>query len=333
MYTDDDLNYAVEKNVLTQSSVEEFRRLIAASKGTAAVDEENFKLIGGFNDIFIVIAATLLLFSTLWMLKGINNTLALLVFTALSWWLSEFFVLKRKMALPAIVLLLSFVGGIFSTAMSLLPSVSELAVILAAGSAILAAYVHWLRFKVPITVAAGAAATVGFVVSTILSIFPGINDSMEFILFPCGVATFLFAMYWDASDRSRTSYRSDVAFWLHLLSAPLIIHPVFSSLGILNNNQSMGSVVVVILLYVLMTVVSIAIDRRAFMVSSLVYVLFALSTLIKNYGGVGSSFAFTGAAMGGMLLVLSAFWHRARAYLVSRLPAQFKRYVPAVTTK
>jgi hypothetical protein len=137
-------------------------------------------------------------------------------------------------------------------------------------------------------------------------------------------------MYWDSSDISRTTRRSDVAFWLHLLSAPLIIHPVFSSLGILNGEENLGSMAIVIVLYLLMTSISIAIDRRAFMVSSLIYVLYALSSLIETYGGVGYSFALTGILIGGSLLLLSAYWHRVRVNLVSNLPIRIRNHLPKV---
>ena len=40
------------------------------------VDEENFRLMGGFNDIFIVIASGLLLFSAMWLLTPIGAPLA-----------------------------------------------------------------------------------------------------------------------------------------------------------------------------------------------------------------------------------------------------------------
>ena len=83
------------------------------------------------------------------------------------------------------------------------------------------------------------------------------------------------------------------------------------------------------MLYLFMSLVSIAVDRRIFMVSSLVYVLYALSSLIKTYGGVGYSFALTGVFVGGALLLLSAYWHRARAILVTRLPF-FAKYLPKV---
>ncbi|MBE9399443.1 hypothetical protein IOQ59_19445 [Pontibacterium sp. N1Y112] len=332
MYTDEDLNFAVKKGVFTDSAVEEFRALLSSSKHSPSVDEENFKLVGGFNDIFIVIACLLLIFSSLWVVNFIaeSDVLGMLVFTVLSWILSEIFVLKRKMALPGIALLLAFVGGVYSISDFVVMGSKEMSFMLSAALATIAAYLHWLRFKVPITIAVGTAAAVGLLVSLAMSIFPDTNDSLLVILFICGVLSFIFAMYWDSSDTKRITRNSDVAFWLHLLSAPLIIHPVFSKLGVLDGNESLVSMAAVVVLYVFMTSISIVIDRRAFMVSSLVYVLYALSSLIKAYGGVGYSFALTGVLMGGALLLLSVFWHRVRVYLVAKLPAVVKENIPEI---
>jgi hypothetical protein len=332
MYTDEDLNLAVDKGIFTGSSIKEFRALVSSLNNSPSVDEENFRLIGGFNDVFIVIACSLLLFSSLWALNSStdNDSTGLLVFTILSWLLSEYFVRKRRMALPAIALLLSFVGAVFALSISLFETVSEFSFIAASAMSTVAAYVHWVRFKVPITVAVGTAAIVGFLVFLTIDIFPDAKDWLLIILFLCGLVSFVFAMYWDSSDTSRITRKSDVAFWLHLLSAPLIIHPIFSGLGVLEGNESLMSIVVVVILYLLMTLISIAIDRRAFMVSSLVYVLYALSSLIKTYGGVGYSFALTGVFIGGALLLLSAYWHRVRSQLVSKLPDSIRNYVPEV---
>jgi hypothetical protein len=306
---------------------------LSEQNNAPSVDEENFRLISGFNDIFVVIACMLLLFSSLWVLKSSteNVSLGLITFTILSWFLAEFFVLKRKMALPAIVLLLSFIGGLFSLVLSLINSPSPISLASAAAISTVAAYFHWLRFRVPITIATGAAAAVVFVISIAISIFPDTKNWLFLVIvFLCGLITFFVAMYWDASNTMRTTRHADVAFWLHLLSAPLVIHPVFSNLGVLDGNESINSMAIVIFLYIIMTLISIAIDRRAFMVSSLVYVLYAITSLIKAYGDVGYSFALTGVFMGGMLLLLSAFWHRARASLVKYLPTPVKLYIPKV---
>lgn len=333
MYTDEDLNNAIDKGIFTSSSVTEFRALMSSLNHSPSADEENFRLIGGFNDIFIVIACFLLLFSSLWTLNsGSSNSMGYLVFTTLSWLLSEYFVRKRRMALPAITLLLSFIGGAFALSLSFFETTSETSFVIASAIPIIATYLHWLRFKVPITVAVGTASIVSFLASLAISIIPDAKDWLLIILFLCGQITFAFAMYWDASDTSRTTQKSDVAFWLHLLSAPLIIHPIFSGLGMLEGRETLMSIAVVITLYLLMTLISITIDRRAFMISSLIYVFYALSSLIKTYGGVGSSVALTGICIGGALLLLSAYWHRVRSQLVGKLPDSIKNYIPDVKT-
>ncbi|MBJ7539355.1 hypothetical protein [Marinomonas transparens] len=328
MYTDEDLNTAIEKGIFTKSSVVEFRRLIAGLNGSPSVDEENFKLVGGFNDIFVVIACGLLLVSAFWVFQAVYDSLGLAVFAMLSWVLAEFFVRKRKMALPAIALLLAFVGSVFLVVISLSPNPDDVVFTFATAVSTLAAILHWRRFRVPITVAVGTAAALGLAVTVITNAFPESKNILLLLAFLGGIVAFTFAMYWDSSDTKRTSYKSDVAFWLHLLSAPLIIHPVFSSLGVLEGNESLGNMLAIVALYVLMTGVSIAIDRRVFMVSSLVYVVYALSSLIENYGGVGYSFAATGVVVGGALLLLSAYWHRVRALILTRLPDLIQQKIP-----
>lgn len=330
MYTDEDLDYAISQGIFSAESVARFRAKTATAKETSSVDEENFSLISGFNDIFVVIACMLLLFSSLWVVRGTNAHLALLLFSLLAWGLAEFFVRKRRLALPAIVLLLSFAGGVFALCLSLFHPLSETSFIVASSISAVAAYMHWRRFQVPITVAAGTAAVIGILVSSVMAVFPGAKEWFMVVVFFCGVSAFLFAMYWDASDRTRTTRRSDVAFWLHLLSAPLIIHPVFSNLGIFEGNDSFGRMTIVLGLYLLMTFISVAVDRRAFMVSSLVYVIYAISSLLKAYGAVGYSFSVTGVLIGSALLLLSAFWHTARAWVVALLPSSVQRYVPEV---
>lgn len=333
MYTNQDLNHAVEKGVFTETSVSEFKSLVSSSKLTPPSDEESLRLIGGFNDIFVVIACGLLLSCSWWVLNGLNESLGYFVFSFLSWGLAEFFVLKRKMALPAIVLLLTFIGGIFKLCLSLLGSSSEPVFFVAAAAAATAgAYGHWLRFSVPITVAAGTATAIGFIAATTAYFLPDSKASLFSALFVCGLITFVLAMAWDSSDTERRTGKSDVAFWLHLLSAPLIIHPVFASLGILNGEEGLVSMAIIIVLYLFMTSISITVDRRAFMISSLGYVIYALSSIINTYGGVGYSFAITGIIMGAALLLLSAYWHRVRALLIALLPNVVESYIPKIQT-
>lgn len=330
MYTDEDLDNAVENGIFTKKSVEVFRAYILDRNNTHVADEENFRLIASFNDIFVVIACALLLFSSAWVAQNLHPIFAAMIVSLLSWKLADFFVLKRKMALPAIVLLISFVGGAFTTMILMFEELSESSFMLSTLVTSIAAWFHWKRFKVPITVAAGAAAMVIFVISLFISVFPLLKDYLILFMFTGGVVIFLIAMYWDSEDLQRVTGKSDVAFWLHLTSAPLIVHPIFSSLGILDGNENLVSLAAIVGLYILLTLISVAIDRRAFMVSSLIYVLVALTQLLNTYGFASDSFAYVGVFIGFSLLLLSGFWHKARSQIVVHLPSNIRSRVPLI---
>jgi hypothetical protein len=64
------------------------------------------------------------------------------------------------------------------------------------------------------------------------------------------------------------------------------------------------------------------------MVSALAYVLFAFSALLKQYGVVSLGFAITAFAIGAALLLLSAFWHPVRAFVLGFLPSSLQQRLP-----
>lgn len=330
MYTDEDLNNAVSKGIFSDTSVQDFRSYVESTNNTHAVDEENFRLISGFNDIFVVIASALLLVSIAWLGIKVNPSLGAIAFAAASWGLAEFFVLRRRMALPAIGLLLAFLGGVFAAPIVFQEYPSEIHFVISGVLTAIAARLHWMRFKVPITVAAGTAAGLACVIAIVVTAYPAAKFYALHFAFVAGLFTFALAMMWDASDRQRVTRHSDVAFWLHLLSAPLIVHPIFSSLGILQGVESLYSSLIVVALYVLLATISIAVDRRAIMVSALIYVIYAFSSLLKTYGLVSYSFAITGICIGATLLLLSAFWHGSREKVLKIVPASLQEHLPAL---
>jgi hypothetical protein len=202
----------------------------------------------------------------------------------------------------------------------------------AAAVATFAAYLHWRRFHVPVTVAAGAAAAVVIVLAVAAAVFGDRLEDLRTVMLVLslllGVGVFLFAMHWDASDQARITRRSDVAFWLHLLAAPMIVHPVFTLLGLNDGDATIAEGLVVVLLYVVLAVAALAIDRRALLVSALAYVLYALTNVFEQIGAVGLSVALTALVIGSALLLLSAYWHQARRLIVVRLPEALQGRLP-----
>jgi hypothetical protein len=356
MYSQQELDDAVASGVITAEAASALRAHVEAQRSTAIPDEEQFRLITGFNDIFVSIAAAILLFAVGWIGQSAGNAaqlqlgdqgpnfIAPLGVAVTSWGLALYFTAKRRMALPSIILLLTFVGGVFATALFglILAAGPEkvdhnnaLSGILAAASAAIAggaAWLHWRRFHVPITIAAGAAAVAGIVVALLLAALgqdpeQAKNTILGLVLF-LGVGVFLFAMWWDSSDRARLTRRSDVAFWLHLLAAPMIVHPVFTLLGLNSGHVSVGEGLAVVALYVVLGLTALAVDRRALLVSALAYVLYALDELFRQFGAVELNVALTALVIGSALLLLSAFWHQARGAIVRPLPEGLRDKLP-----
>src|SRR3546814_10688767 len=119
MYTDEDLETTVAVGLLTPDQAAAFRTHADARRAAPAVDEEQFRLITGFNDIFVSIAAILLLIAVAMIGRGLGPGAGAALVAAVSWGLAEYFTRKRRMALPSILLLLTFVGGVFLAIMGL----------------------------------------------------------------------------------------------------------------------------------------------------------------------------------------------------------------------
>lgn len=336
MYSESDLEAAVAAGAITPEAAVALRNHVSALRATPAVDEESFRLLTGFNDIFVGIAIALLLTALAWIGGEITPALGGLAVAAAAWGLAEYFTAKRRMALPSILLLLAFVGGVAATLVGTMveidPDVSDTVdAVIGSGialAAVGAAWLHWRRFQVPITVAAGALAAVGVVMALVLAANKDIGDNILWVVLAAGLALFAYAMWWDTSDRARQTRRSDVAFWIHLAAAPLIAHPVFHLLGVMDGRIEIWQAVLVVALYIGFACVSLAVDRRALLVSSLAYVLFAMTALFEKFGAVSLSVALTALVIGSALLLLSAFWHPVRKALVERLPGNLSAKLP-----
>ncbi|WP_028115216.1 hypothetical protein [Ferrimonas senticii] len=329
MYSDDDLDAAVKAEVISQQSAEALRQFWQQRHHSSHVDGEHFKLVTGFNDIFVVIACVILLTGIASLADGWVAGLSGAATAIAAWLLALFFVLRKKMALPAIALLVAFVWGVYSSVEELMVMLSPADRAVPAGiAAALAAFIHWRTFKVPVTVAVGALALVVGVATSLLAAFPEAIFSLNVICLVTGLGLFAWALWWDFSDRERRNYRSDVAFWLHLIASPLIVHPIFYACGAFDIDIGIGQSVAILLVYMALAVVSLLIDRRAMLVSALVYVISALATLLDDRGFIGQGVTVTGLVLGLGLVALSIGWHRLRALLVKQMPTSLQRRLP-----
>ena len=112
MYSQNELDEAVAAGALSAEAANALRMHIEGQRSTPTVDEEQFRLLTGFNDIFVSIAAAILLFAVAWIGHQIGQNmrtcdrrrrtvrrLAPLAVAATAWGLALFFTAKRRMAL------------------------------------------------------------------------------------------------------------------------------------------------------------------------------------------------------------------------------------------
>lgn len=346
IYNETDLESAVAAGILSHTDVEAFRAHVAMLSATPTADEESFRLLSGFNDIFVFIAGLLLLVAVAWIGGSAHQIVGSSAVILSAWGLAEYFTRIRRMALPSILFLAAYSSGIFFSAFIILRgdhflkdllsgndlnydgTTTSLFLALSSVIAGLGTWMHWRRFHVPITIAFGAGAVIGVVIFLLTAVFPNTLLYLLPMTLALGIGVFALAMHWDMSDPQRITRRADVAFWLHLLAAPLIAHPVFAMLGLLDGGSSVVKALIVLMLYAMMGLVALAIDRRALLVSSLAYVLYAIGILFKEFGAVSLNIALTGLVIGTTLLLLAAFWQKVRAWIVRPLPTALVAHLP-----
>lgn len=332
-----DLDAAIAEGIVTADQARALTDFAAGrrTRPSPTVDEEDVRFLTSFNDVFVVIGLALSVGSIVGLGRTFAPSFTAPLVAALAWGLSEIFTRRRRMALPSLVLVAVFTAACAGSILfGLGGTIGGAALpILAALAGFAGAFAHWLRFRVPIAMAAMA---VGLVASTILSLaaiaprFTG--DHRGAIVLLAGLGVFLFAMRWDVSDRERRTRRSDTAFWLHVLAAPLIVH---SLAGLAGATRGFGRVGVgepgpAIALFVALAVVALVVDRRALLVSGLAYFGGSILMLIQKAGWSGSTVgAVTVGVVGVVVLVLSIAWTPLRDALLPFVPTRVRALVPA----
>lgn len=349
--TDADLDAAVAAGVIGGSDADRLRRFLAERAHSGAThsgpaiepDEENLRFITSFNDIFVTMGLGLFLGALAYfgVSVGGSSFAGPAIVAGASWVLAEFFTRQRRMALPSITLLVIFATsvflafaalfGVFDPRGSSLDSSDAVAILWGAAASLLtlgAIWLHWRRFRVPITVAAGAAALSGAVLLTVAAIVPDqLERNLNLVILLCGLAIFALAMRFDMSDVARVTRRSDVAFWLHLLAAPMIVHPLIRPFAGVSD-MGAANAAMVLAVFLALAVVAVLVDRRAILVSGLSYAGYAFGVLLSQSGISGATVPVTLLVLGAFVLLLSAGWRPLRQRALRLLPPSLRSRVP-----
>jgi hypothetical protein len=349
-----DIRAAVGAGVLTESQAATLTALADSRRGAReGLDpgDEPFELFRGFNEVFVMVGLVILAAGWVgvvgWTVYGQLETwrstsiFYSAVSAALLWLLSEYFIRRRRMVGPAILLSMMFAGNAAFGLVQQFAQVFMLAqedyssLVMPGLLTVGAVFLYWLRFKVPFAMALIAlglfgtallgAATRSGTPQDIMDIFVfSAESSFAWITLALGLLTFCAAMYFDGSDPHRVTRRSAQGFWLHLVAAPMIINTV--ALSILSN-ETQAAYTTILAAMAVFAIVAIVIDRRSFLLAAIAYVVSVLLTL--NPALEDSSGAAVILGLGVFLVVLGAFWARIRAILMQALPlGRLRNYLP-----
>lgn len=149
--------------------------------------------------------------------------------------------------------------------------------------------------------------------------------------FPVLVSSFVlgclveaYAIWWDVRDPKRQSVATDVAFWTHIVAAPFIVQPLYWWAEDLAWNPT-SEVILGVLLFLLLLVFALVINRRALLIGAMVWVLAALFTV--------ADMAIAGLSMGVILLVIAAAWNKARQLIEPIMPEIVQRRFPTLVVE
>ncbi|MFP3921843.1 MAG: hypothetical protein ACLFU3_09080 [Dichotomicrobium sp.] len=353
MPTRDQLDEAVAAGVIGRAEADRLADFLARREAGAAwigppEDAETIRFVRGFHDIFLTIGVVLLLTGigyTVAIFAGALSGLAVAV-AALA--LAFYFTQRRRLTLPSIALSIAFAlavgylaaafltGLVVAGAPDRLPppgvSADRLSMLFFAGAATLASFAYYLYFRLPFTVGQTAVAVTAAAWFLIAVLAPDRVEAWTTPLFlVIGVATFMLAMRYDLRDPARQTRLSDVAFWLHLAAAPMIVNSAMGFVWTTDRaSLGLGDAFSTIVLIAALAIVAVIIDRRALLVAGLIYFGVALSVIINRTGmDEAAVTALTVLGLGAALLLLGVGWRRTRHAVVSQLvPGALARRLP-----
>ena len=347
MIADEILTRGVEHGIISADQAQRLRALANAGgppEPPVSPDDEQLRFISGFSDIFVTIGLAMFLGAIGYFGSRSGGRLGMWIAVAVTaWLLAEFFTRLRRMALPSIVLLVVFAAAVFLGADTFLGTdaranaplgwfdLSRQPTVLGAAAfvTLLMTAVHYWRFRVPITIAAGCGALMGTVVGLVYGLAPELPPVVySAVILACGLAIFALAMRFDTADPERLTRRTDIAFWLHLLASPLIVHSLIKGMVTDASKLSPGTAIAIMAVFLALSFVAVLTDRRAMLVSGLSYAGVAFWTLIRQAGFSDITTPLTILTLGTFVLLLSAGWKPLRAAILRMTPSKLTRRLP-----
>ncbi|MAK59710.1 MAG: hypothetical protein CMK09_01905 [Ponticaulis sp.] len=345
------LRAAVEADVITADQATRLEAMFRTTDGESS-EGEPLRFLSNLNDVFLSIGIVILF-------GGLAAAFSILAFGQVSfgqyapmisiplaltaWACSEYFCARRKMLLPSIVLCIiwticvgvsvfailswsvfqengsALAASVFTNSsnddvIDAIISESRSTVIFAFLGAALGTLGFYLRFRLPFSLFLTAACLVA--VALILS--------AGFVtLLVCGLISLGLAIWFDSMDPERATRLSDNGFWLHVAAAPLLVYGIR---GLIEINFGSGSAMVhigLVSVLAVLAVLSLALNRRALIISGLVTFGWAIWNLFQTFGdGILIKVAGPLLVVGALIVLLGSGWKTVRRALLTGFPKQ-----------
>jgi hypothetical protein len=333
--TPDQIDQAEAAGIIPPKQAREMRAGLAALepeavKTTDAVigDEDELRFLRSFGDVFVGIGLVLLGLGAAAFTQFAGGGTLFLGAAAGAWALAEYFGRRKRAHFPTLITALAFLLFV-QTGLSALAALGPITASLITVAAM--ALFYW-RVRLPFCIALIALSLLFLLFAVLNETAPAfLRGNFTAVMILAGVCVFAVALLYDRQDVQRRTRFADNAFWLHLLAAPLIIHGLVGS-AVANKTELLFDIVptfaftetdalTVLIALGVVTVVGLAINRRALIVSSLFYAAAAIAFLVRGTGlELGQVLSLTLVLLGLSIVVLGVAWHPLRNQLVRVLP-------------
>lgn len=329
MITKAELQKASEQGLIGSDQVDPLYQFLSKPSSLASVGaepsadnrDEPLRFIRSFGDIFITLGIVLLVITVnMAQLSGTAYLIPVAGFLLISEWL----VRVRKLALPGIAILLAILYLVNKAIDFDHERATTLGLAILSASSLL----YYLRYRMPFSLLPLAAGLVAIVLvqtgSEVLA--------RPVIIVGLGLAVFMVAMGFDVLDPKRRSHLSDSAFWLHLLASPLMVHGAMFSL--LSSEQSwlrsLDAEFIIVLFFIVFFLLALLIDRRAMLISTQLYIIYAATQLLNNrLDDSQNILMYVMMGLGFFVLFFGSYWYLARRIIFGFLVGTaLARYLP-----
>jgi hypothetical protein len=337
--TRDDLRASVAAGILTEAQAASLLAIGEARQGQRAAlsaEDEPFELFRGFAEIFVSTGLVILMTGILLLGAAMGGPVLPILTAVMCWLFARYFTLRRRMALPSIVLVTGFAIGVSGTLALVIDPIfgggpsDRLPIAVYAGLSLLALLVYFWRFRVPFT-----ALLIGLCVAVL--VFLAVDWVYPFAPFDWDLdmlfdlargsglplATLVFGLIMlaaglvcDMRDPHRLGRWSATGFWCHILAAPALVNTI--ALTAYNSGGTTGNLLLALALAII-ALLALVIDRRSFLTAGIGYLALLIGWALEA-GDSQMSLSLLLLILGAFLMAIGTWWTQIRARLMRLLP-------------